>query len=345
MECENYYWTGYRMLIISKSPVRISYAGGGSDYYPFFQEHGGCVVNATIDKYVYFFSLPQWPLAEDRFRFTYRKTESVSNFKLLEHPVLRQLLKNLDWAMPLNIATMADVPGESGLGSSSAFTAAAIQNLNFRLGISVNGAELAGKAIEIEREQLREPGGWQDQIATAHGGFQSYRLNKNGFESHNLNLSSEVKDFLKARQILVATEFKRKNASAAQTIQDTANNILFPTFKESANIARKLEDSLKTSSNSEFAYSSIVSAVTDYWEIKKTLPMDPDFHSILNERLRLLSDIGVDGFKLLGSGNGGYILVLASPKQIDEVENVFGKEKCIRFSYSDSGTNTEGSDF
>jgi D-glycero-alpha-D-manno-heptose-7-phosphate kinase len=333
------------MLIISKSPVRISYAGGGSDYYPFFQEYGGCVVNATIDKYVYFFSLPQWPLAEDRFRFTYRKTESVSNFKLLEHPVLRQLLKNLDWTMPLNMATMADVPGESGLGSSSAFTAAAIQNLNFRLGISVNGAELAGKAIELEREQLREPGGWQDQIATTHGGFQSYRLNKNGFESHNLNLSSEVKAFLKARQILVATEFKRKNASAAQTIQDTANNILFSTFKESANIARKLEDSLKASSNSEFAYSSIVSAVIDYWEIKKTLPMDPDFHNILNTKSRLLRDIGVDSFKLLGSGNGGYILVLASPKQIDEVENVFGKEKCIRFSYSDSGTNTEGLDF
>lgn len=333
------------MLMVSRSPVRISYAGGGSDYQSFFKLHEGCVVSATIDRYVYFLSLPQWPLAEDRYRFTYRRTESVSNYNNLNHPVLKQLLKNLDWELPLNMATMADVPGESGLGSSSAFTAAAVQNLNFRLGKLVDGAELARKAIQLERVQLQEPGGWQDQLATAHGGFRSYRFQNQGFETQKIELPSSTKDYLLSRQILLATEFRRKDASIARTIQNSASKQFFNRFKESANIARKLETSLSYDANASLIYSSIVSSVVDYWNLKKDIPMDPEFEKVLHAKQRVLNVIGIDGLKLLGSGNGGYLLVLANPKKIDEVESVFGKEKCIRFTYSDDGTSTKGSDF
>lgn len=333
------------MLMVSRSPVRISYAGGGSDYQSFFQLHEGCVVSATIDRYVYFLSLPQWPLADDRYRFTYRKTESVSNYNNLNHPVLKQLLKNLDWELPLNMATMADVPGESGLGSSSAFTAAAVQNLNFRLGKLIDGAELARKAIQLERVQLQEPGGWQDQLATAHGGFRSYRFQNQDFEMQKIELSSSTKDYLLSRQILVATEFRRKDASIAHIIQNSASKEFLNKFKESANIARKLENSLNSEVDAGHLYSSIVSSVVDYWNLKKDIPMDPEFEKALHDKTKVLNVIGIDGLKLLGSGNGGYLLVLANPKKIDEVESVFGKEKCIRFSYSEEGTSTKGSDF
>lgn len=330
------------MLIVTKSPVRISYAGGGSDYPSFFEKQEGNVVSATIDKYVYFMSLPQWPLAEDQYRFTYRKTESVHDYRSLEHPVLRQLLLNLDWRSPLNMATMADVPGESGLGSSSAFTSAAIQNLSFRQGNLISGFDLARKAIEIERIELREPGGWQDQAATACGGFRSYAFNNSGFQSKEIVLNEEVRTKLQYRQLLVATEFKRRDSSVAQRISDTASSDLFERFKTSAHIARRLQDSIMTDADdAESIYAALVNAVSEHWNMKKTIQMDSQFQVILESMTRVLDDIMVDAYKLLGSGNGGYLLILAEPEKINKVESFFGKEKCIRFNYSDSGTTTE----
>ena len=339
------YKGGFKLLTVSRSPIRISYAGGGSDYQTFFQRHKGCVVSATINKFVYFLSLPQWPLAEDNYRFTYRRTESVTDYKLFQHPVINRLLTNLDWDSPLNMATMADVPGESGLGSSSAFTAAAIQNLNFRLGKLITGSDLAREAIALEREQLLEPGGWQDQVATACGGFRVYEFSENNFETCEVILPNDTKNYLASRQILVATDFKRKDDSVARVIQDSAGGQFFNSFKEGAEIARHLGNSLRSEEKPSTIYSLIVDAVLSQWALKRQIPMDVQFQIKLGEVLERLDHINVDAFKLLGSGNGGYVLVFANPEKIDAVESWFGKERCIRFNYSMSGTSTRRSLF
>lgn len=329
------------MILFTRSPVRISYAGGGSDYQSFFKEYEGSVVSATIDKYVYFISLPQWPLAEDRFRFTYRQTESVKDLSELQHPVVRELLRDLAWNDPINMATMADVPGQSGLGSSSAFTAAAIQNLAYRTGQKISGNELARRTIHLERMVLGEPGGWQDQAATASGGFRSYTFQGNDFQSHDISLTLDDQSYLESRQILVATKFERSHSQVAEEVELKAGNVYRSTMEESARIAKHLSVSIANSKSIEITYQALVNAVKEHWNQKRQIPMNAIFTSTLNTKLLMLKELQVDAAKLLGSGDGGYILALAKPSVINEIEESFGKSNCIRFKYSHTGTSTQ----
>ena len=329
------------MLVISKSPVRISYAGGGSDYQEFFKTRKSFVVNAAINKFVYFFSLPQWPLAEDKFRFTYRHTESVSTPLAIEHPVIKKLLLNMEWASPLNMATMADVPGQSGLGSSSAFTAAAIQNLYFRKGIEIQDSELAKAAIDLERIQLNESGGWQDQLATSIGGLHGYSFSGNNFRQIDFQANPEQISYLESHQMLLATNFQRANSSAAVFLKSHASGTLQDNLQKSSNVAEKLITDLGTDCSTREFYEYFVNAVNDHWELKKNLPMEPEFSSILKEKFNFFDSIGVDAYKLLGSGDGGYILVLADPLKLSQIESHYGTTLCTRFSIENRGTTTE----
>jgi D-glycero-alpha-D-manno-heptose-7-phosphate kinase len=117
---------------VSKTPLRASFLGGGTDYPSHFRSHPGAVLGGTIDKYVFIQALPLAPIAEQKFRVTYRTTESVDRVEDIRHPVIRETLKLHNWSDPLNIATMSDLPGGTGLGSSSAFTVGFI-NLVHRL--------------------------------------------------------------------------------------------------------------------------------------------------------------------------------------------------------------------
>jgi D-glycero-alpha-D-manno-heptose-7-phosphate kinase len=328
------------MLVVSKSPVRISYAGGGSDYQEFFKNEKSFVVNAAISKFVYFFSLPQWPLAEDKYRFTYRHTESVSSYSQIEHPVISRLLKNMNWDTPLNMSTMADVPGQSGLGSSSAFTAAAIQNLNFRNGVEIKNQDLAKATIELERFQLNESGGWQDQLATAIGGLQGYSFSGNQFDKIELQMDSDQTQYLESHQMLLATNFQRVNASSSNFLNSNASGELKDNLKRSSMVAEQLINNLKNCNSAEQSYNCFVNAVNEHWNLKKLLPIESEFQSLLQEKLEILDSFGVDAFKLLGSGNGGYILVLADPAKLTEIENYFGISMCTRFNFEPSGTAT-----
>ena len=329
------------MLIVTKSPVRISYAGGGSDYQEFFKDQKSFVVNAAINKFVYFISLPQWPLAEDKFRFTYRHTESVNSFLSLEHPVVRQLLSNLEWRSPLNMATMADVPAQSGLGSSSAFTAAAIQNLQKRLGIEIKGSELAQMTIQLERFQLGEPGGWQDQLATAIGGLKGYAFFNSDFQSLDLSLNSEQQSYLESHQMLLATNFQRLNSSASEYLETNASGDLRNILKESSLVAERLISNLNLARSPRECYIQFANAVREHWELKSRIPMNPEFSNLLREKIEFLKAIDVDAYKLLGSGNGGYLLVMANPEKLQMIEEFYGSNMCTRFAFEGQGTVTD----
>ena len=329
------------MLAISKSPVRISYAGGGSDYQEFFRNQKSFVVNAAINKFVYFFSLPQWPLAEDKFRFTYRHTESVSTPLAIEHPVIKKLLLNMNWSSPLNMATMADVPGQSGLGSSSAFSAAAIQNLYLRKGIEIKHSELAKATINLERIQLNESGGWQDQLATSIGGLHGYSFVGNEFKQIDFDASLEQIQYLESHQMLLATNFQRLNSSASLYLNSNASGALQENLRKSSMVAEQLIKNLGNSHSTREFYEHLTSAVNDHWELKRNLPMQTEFSLVLREKFKYLDSIKVDAYKLLGSGDGGYILVMADPLKLSQIESHFGTSMCTRFCIENSGTTTE----
>jgi D-glycero-alpha-D-manno-heptose-7-phosphate kinase len=136
------------LLILTKAPLRVSFIGGGTDYENFLKDHSGLVVAAGISKSVYVNILELPPFAREKFRFTYRITESVEKASELVHPSARETLVSLNWVQPLNIATMADVPGSSGLGSSSAFVVALKLALDTLLNLESSPEDLAAFAIE-----------------------------------------------------------------------------------------------------------------------------------------------------------------------------------------------------
>ena len=176
-------------MLIAKSPLRISFLGGGSDFPSYFQNSsiGGSVLGTSIARYVYVMIENQPLFEEVKFRVTYRKTDAAQDLESIKHPSVRESLKLRSWTSPLNIATMADLPGRSGLGSSSAFTVALnialdkMQNRDLALS-SKYLYDLAHRAIMIERIKLNEHGGYQDQFHSVFGGLRRYDFFKSKVE-------------------------------------------------------------------------------------------------------------------------------------------------------------------
>lgn len=170
-------------MLIARAPLRLGLVGGGSDLPSFFERSpkGGAVLGMAIDKYVYVTLLPLAEIARERIRFTYRNTESVQRASELRHPVLKAVLSEMADLDLLNVGTMADLPGETGLGSSSAFTVALLHCLLTVTEKTPTATDLAREAIRIERQVLGESGGWQDQLQSAFGGMRLYEFGLNGF--------------------------------------------------------------------------------------------------------------------------------------------------------------------
>jgi D-glycero-alpha-D-manno-heptose-7-phosphate kinase len=164
-------------MIASSAPLRISYLGGGTDYQNYFSQYGGLVLGASINMKVYVFLNELSKVAEENVRFTYRKIESVTSLMEIKHPVVREVLKIYAPNERLNIATFADLPGKSGLGSSSAFTVALITALQALAGNqNLEPKFVAENAINIERKILNEVGGIQDHYHATCGNLRSYRF-------------------------------------------------------------------------------------------------------------------------------------------------------------------------
>ncbi|HPT16634.1 MAG TPA: kinase, partial [Kiritimatiellia bacterium] len=161
-------------MIISRTPFRISFFGGGTDFPGFFRQEGGAVLAATIDQYCYLSVHRLAPLFKHRFRASYSRTESVLRPDEFQHPLIRETLRLLDQREGIEIAHTADLPGQTGLGSSSAFTVGLLNAVQAFNGHLRTPAELARQAIEIERERVGDAGGWQDQYEAAYGGFRRF---------------------------------------------------------------------------------------------------------------------------------------------------------------------------
>ncbi|MGZ3797729.1 MAG: GHMP family kinase ATP-binding protein, partial [Pseudobdellovibrionaceae bacterium] len=168
-------------MIISKTPLRISFFGGGTDFPEFYEQHGGAVLGAAIDKNIYH-AVTRFPseLFDYSIRLAYRKVECVKSLEDIEHAPFREILRRLEIVKDVEIGLTSDLPSFSGLGSSSAFTVGLINALNAYKGKHIGQASLAKAAIHMEREVLRESVGCQDQIFSAFGGFNLIE-----FKAHN----------------------------------------------------------------------------------------------------------------------------------------------------------------
>ncbi|HRR26275.1 MAG TPA: GHMP kinase, partial [Acidobacteriota bacterium] len=194
-------------MIITRTPLRMSFFGGGTDFPEYFRENGGAVLGSAINKYIYHF-VTQFPsdLFDYSIRLSYRRTECVKSLDEVQHAPFREILRFFDLNKDVEIALAADLPSFSGLGSSSSFTVGLVHALSAFQGRHVSREQLARLAIQLEREVLRETVGWQDQIFAAYGGFNLIEFGNNGgFNVHRVALAPERLEELERSLMLFFT--------------------------------------------------------------------------------------------------------------------------------------------
>ena len=297
-------------MIINKTPFRISFFGGGTDFPEFFNKHSSTVISSTINKFCYTSLKKQLIVDKSKFKFSYSMIDNVDNIEDIEHPVIRACLKYFDVNDPLEIHYDADLPGRSGIGSSSSFTVGLLHTLNKFYKRKVSKKQLAETAIHIEREILKENVGSQDQIICTYGGFANTVFFKNGnFKIKQIKITSKNLLKLERNLFLVNTNQKRFASKIAKTqiLHMEEKKYFYAQLNYITDQAKKLL-SLKKLDIKKFS-----ELLNKSWEVKKNL--SPNItNSKIDRLINLLKINGAMGAKLLGAGGGGFILALVPPK-------------------------------
>lgn len=328
-------------MIISRAPLRVTFVGGGTDYPEFFNENLGCVVGSSIDKYVYFNLLTLPRFAEQNFRFTYRVTESVLNHEEISHPVIREILISRNSKQSLNMSTMADIPGNSGLGSSSSFTVAALKAFAEFDKLGSDADFLAQSAIKIERDQLKESGGWQDQYQAAFGGLRSYEFRVNSVEvSGPLILDSLYEELGKNFFLVKAGNPRGSSVNASKIINSIREKTILKELQELTDLAQACKSQLLKSGHDPISLIEILANYTKLgWEIKKGynpngVPIQVD--DLIKHGLRN----GASAGKLCGAGESGYVLFIVPTSRSSAFQKAFPNEDFVEVKLSQKGAET-----
>lgn len=290
-------------MIITRTPFRVSFAGGGSDLMEFYAKNGyGAVVSAAINKYMYIVIHPYF---HDKIRLKYSKTEDVENVDEIQHPIVRECLKKVKLEKGVEIASFADVPAGTGLGSSSAFTVGLLNALYAYKGKVVPKERLAAEACEIEIDILREPIGKQDQYAVAYGNINYIKFNKDEtVDVSPILLTEPAREKLEDRLCLYYIGGKRK---AGDILNEQKKNMSdeekFQNLKRMVMLADELKDVLHNED-----IDSLGVLLHKGWLYKKELA-----RGISNKDIDALYDKaiehGASGGKLLGAGGTGFLLI------------------------------------
>jgi len=317
-------------MIVSRTPLRISFVGGGTDFKDFYSHYPGMVLSTTIDKYVYLGLNPKF---DYQIRLSYSKTENVASYREIEHPIVRTALEEVGIEKGIEIVSIGDIPsGGTGLGSSSSFTVGLLQGLYAFLGQYATPEVLAKKACEIEIEKLLSPIGKQDQYVAAFGGLNVISFKSDGkVEVEPIYLSPKLKDDFQNHLMLFYTGLQR-----------LANPIL---IEQKENIDKKFE-SLKQMSDLVpiFRYSlergefqKMGELLNQSWLIKKELSSgitNPQIDQIYNIAL----SAGAWGGKILGAGGGGFLLIMASPENQVKIKEDLKEYQLMPFRFSEGGS-------
>ena len=301
-------------MIVSKTPLRVSFIGGGTDYKSFFEKTPGCVLGGTINQYVYVSLMPLPVFAEEKFRFTYRVTESVDRIESFKHPVVREVLKNTKNLIPFNIATMANLPGRSGLGSSSSFTVGLINALETFQENKTNPNHLAKKAVYVERDLLAEDGGYQDQYHAAFGGLRSYRFEANtGVDPSRLIEDSAFIQLLSSTLVLVPVAGERNSSTFAKITESSIMNPMkHSLLKEMSNRAFTVSEYLLDSAKSPYdKVTKLSNEVNLGWQIKEEVSGIYKNKLEIEEMLKKFKNLGAIAGRLCGAGGSGFILLMS----------------------------------
>jgi D-glycero-alpha-D-manno-heptose-7-phosphate kinase len=292
-------------MIISRTPFRVSFLGGGTDYPAWYREHGGAVLATTIDKYCYISVRELPPFFEHKCRIVYSIVENVKDRREISHPAVRGVLEWLELEKGLEIHHDGDLPARSGLGSSSAFTVGLLNALRALEGRHISKEALASEAIHVEQDILREAVGVQDQISVAFGGFNHITFRQDGaFDIAPMILPSERLGVLQENLLLVFTGISRTAAEVADTV--------IGNMKERAATLRAMremvDEGVEILSSPTTDIAEFGRLLTRSWRLKRELS-DSVSNSTVDSLFETATRCGAIGGKLLGAGGGGFLLL------------------------------------
>ena len=321
-------------MIITRSPLRISLGGGGTDLASYYREHSGLVISAAIDKYVYITLHRRFI---DKYLLKYSKLEEVDTVDEIQHPLFREAIRlvGLDWPYR-EITSMADIPAGTGLGSSGSFLTALLKAMHVVKKNIVHPRELAEQACHIEIDTLKEPVGKQDQYIAAFGGITCFRIFNNGeVDVRPLSINSETFYNLEDNLLLFFTGYTRSASSILKNQDERSrandremiNNLHY--IKE---IGRATEQALERGDLIEFAR-----LMNEHWEHKKR--RSPGMSSDrINDLIELAKKHGALGGKLIGAGGGGFLMFYSESKvPLRHAMREAGLEE-VRFRFDFEGT-------
>lgn len=320
-------------MIITKTPFRMSFFGGGTDMEEYFRENGGAVLSTTFDKYCYVNvrHLPRF--FEWSSELTYSKIEKVSQLDEIQHPAIREAMRMLDM-QEIRLLYEADLPARSGLGTSSSFAVGMLNAFYALKGKYADKKKLADEAIYLERVLCKEAGGWQDQIAAAYGGFNRINFSADGYEVLPLIISPDRKRQLNNNLLMFFTGFTRFS-SEVQKINASGDVVDKKAMLQEMHSL--VDEAEKILTDKEADLDEFGRLLDHTWRLKRQTGSAVSTNSI-----DVLYEKGIKagalGGKLLGAGGGGFLIFYVQPEKKEAVMKAMQELMYIPFEFENGGT-------
>ena len=318
-------------MIITKTPFRMSFFGGGTDIPAFFNEHGGAVISTTFDKFCYVNVRHMPPFHPYISELVHNRFERVNNIDEIEHPLIRECMRLHD-IHEIRLTYEGDLPARTGLGTSSTFAVGMLNAFCALKGKMMSHRNLAKEAIYVEREILKEHGGWQDQVAAAYGGFNRIDFSNNEFKVHPIIIHPERKRELDENLLLFYTG-----------VQRFSSDIQADTFAKPVDKTKQLLDMLALVDEAEKVLTDKNTSLNEFgklldttWKLKRGTGSKVSNGSI-DELYDIAIKAGALGGKLLGAGGGGFLLFYCEKEKQTSLIKALESVMIVPFHFESEG--------
>ena len=319
-------------MIITKTPYRISFFGGGSDYPEWFSKNYGEVISTTVDKYIYITCRELPNFFSHKYRVVYSNIELVKNISKIKHNAVKNILLESNITKGLEIHYDGDLPSRSGMGSSSCFVVGLLNAINVLQNKKISKKVLAKRSIYLERDIMKENVGLQDQIAATYGGFNNISFNHKGFVVRKIKCSSKFKSQLNKNLLLVYTGVARTAEKIANTYIGQLKLNKSKNIKEILSIVDQAKKIITKGNADDFG-----DLLNKTWYQKRQLSKSVSTSNI-DEMYNLGIKNGALGGKLLGAGGGGFILFYVKKNHHEKIKRVFNKSVVLPIVLTEKGS-------
>lgn len=321
-------------MVITRTPFRISFFGGGTDYPVWYEKNGGAVLSTAINKYCYIITRYLPPFWECKYRLRYTTPEETKEIHHIKHPSIRECLLHLNFNNGIEMQHNTDIPGKAGLGSSSAFTVGFLNSLYALRGENISKEKLALEAIHVEQKRIGENVGSQDQTIASFGGFRKIEFGADQkIKVNSVPVGEERKKMLQENLMLFFVGFTR-NASelAAEQIKNTPNKT-----SELYAIRKMVDEAHGILTNEKKSLDDLGELLNQSWQIKKTLSSKIS-NPVIDDIYNVAISAGALGGKILGAGGGGFMLFYVPKAYQEKIRSKLSGLLEVPFEFEEFGS-------